>query len=237
MKRSSTKYVGYWNVLRALPQESHAIAYFTKVRWQQGEFCPYCAHNKIYHLKDRKTHKCAACRRIFSITVGTIFEGTKLPLSVWILTIALLCDHGGRLGSTELIKHFRISQRSAWHLLERLRQATLTLSFQGPLAKELKPRRAGHSNGPSAKKDPSFRWREAAEKADSDTAIEHKNPSTPELLAKSSRQWLRSHGKQPFVVTGDEVENSEVEKILEQLHRARGLGGGLGHPRIKRLGQ
>ncbi len=232
MKRSSTKHMGFWNVLRALPQESHAVAYFTKVRWQHGEFCPYCKHDRIYHLNDRKTHKCAECKRTFSITVGTIFEGTKLPLQVWILAIAYLCENGGVVGGTELTKHFRITQKTAWHLLERLRQAALTISFQQPPPSEKPIRSRNELRGGyhASKGDPSFRWRNAAAKMNSDASRRRASTATPDYLARSARHWLQSRGKRPLLQSGDAFEHEEVEGVLQKLHNARGLAGGMGHP-------
>ncbi len=59
-----------------------ALDHFKAIRWRDGEFCPYCGHDKVYTLKANR-YQCAQCRNTFSILVGTIFENTKLPLKVW----------------------------------------------------------------------------------------------------------------------------------------------------------
>lgn len=60
-----------------------AVNHFKAIRWQNGEFCPYCKHDVVYAMNRRNGFRCAECKADFSITVGTIFEDTKLPLRLW----------------------------------------------------------------------------------------------------------------------------------------------------------
>jgi transposase-like protein len=115
------------------------------MRWPNGAHCPHCNHSRIYRLKDDKTYKCGNCKKCFSATVGTIFENSKLPIQTCVYAIALLCERGGRVGSTELANRLGLSQKSAWYLLEKLQNATLTLSFQKPLRSQRNYQRRNHS--------------------------------------------------------------------------------------------
>lgn len=108
-----------------------ALDHFKTIRWSNGEFCPYCGHDKIYTLKANR-YQCAQCRSSFSILVGTIFENTKLPLRVWFGAIWLLTNHPNGIASTTLAKDLGITQKSAWFLLHRLRHAARTQSFNTP---------------------------------------------------------------------------------------------------------
>ncbi len=114
--------------------EQAAVDHFTAIRWKNGEFCPYCGSTKIYHFKDRRNHKCADadCRQRFSIKVGTIFEDSKLGLRVWMLAIWYVINRKG-ITSTQLAKDLGITQKSAWFMMDRLRHAARTRSFNRDL--------------------------------------------------------------------------------------------------------
>ena len=121
--------------MAAIPDEDAAVAHFTAIRWKDGAFCPYCQARKVYTFKDGRTHKCAAkaCGKRFSIKVGTIFEGTKLPLRTWLLAIRILTSYKKGIASTTLARDLGITQKSAWFVLHRLREAATTKSFNAPL--------------------------------------------------------------------------------------------------------
>jgi transposase-like protein len=110
-----------------------ALEHFKSIRWRDGDFCPYCGHDKIYTLKTNR-YQCAQCRNTFSILVGTIFENTKLPLRVWFGAIWLLTNHPKGIASTTLAKDLGVTQKTAWFILHRLRHAARTQSFNSPLS-------------------------------------------------------------------------------------------------------
>ena len=91
---------------------------------------------KVYHFKDNRTHKCGDCRQRFSIKVGTIFEDSKLPLRKWFMAIWLVTSHKKGIASTTLAKDLKITQKTAWFVLHRLRHAAQTRSFNRPLSGE-----------------------------------------------------------------------------------------------------
>ena len=110
-----------------------AIDHFKAIRWRNGDFCPYCGHDKVYSLKANR-YSCAQCRNTFSILVGTIFENTKLPLAKWFGAIWLLTNHPKGIASTTLAKDLGVTQKTAWFILHRLRHAARTQSFNSPLS-------------------------------------------------------------------------------------------------------
>ncbi len=118
---------------KAIPDEKAAVDHFTAIRWKNGEFCPYCGHDKLYHFGDKRTHKCAQCRQRFSIKVGTIFEDTKLPLRTWMLAVWFITSHKKSIASTQLAKDLGVTQKTAWFIMHRLRHAIRTRSFNRPL--------------------------------------------------------------------------------------------------------
>ena len=124
-------------MMNAIPDEQAAIGHFTSVRWAGGAYCPHCGATKVYHFSDGKTHKCGACRKRFSIRVGTIFEDSKIPLRTWMLAIWLITSHKKGIASTQLAKDLGVTQKTAWFMLHRLRHAAQTRSFNRPLEGEV----------------------------------------------------------------------------------------------------
>lgn len=121
----------------AFPDEQTCIEHFRAIRWAQGAFCPYCGGTRIYDFSDKRTHKCGDCRQRFSIKVGTIFEDTKLPLRKWFIAIWLITSHKKGIASTQLAKDVGITQKSAWFVLHRLREASAAGSFNRMLDGEV----------------------------------------------------------------------------------------------------
>jgi transposase-like protein len=113
--------------------EQSCIDYMTRIRWQDGKFCPYCGSARVYTFKDNRTHKCADCRQKFSIKVGTIFEDSKIPLQKWFMAIYLITTHKKGISSIQLGKDIHVTQKTAWFMNHRLREATRTKAFNAPL--------------------------------------------------------------------------------------------------------
>ncbi len=126
-----------FDLMDAFPDEQSCLDHLRVIRWKAGEFCPHCGCDRIMHFSDRKTFKCSDCRQRFSIKVGTIFQDTKLPLRKWFMAIWLISNHAKGIASTTLAKDLKITQKSAWHVLHRLRHAARTPSSAAPLAGEV----------------------------------------------------------------------------------------------------
>ena len=122
-----------FDLMDAFPDEQTCLDHLRSIRWRGGEFCPYCGCGRIMHFSDKKTFKCCDCRQRFSIKVGTIFQDTKLPLRKWFMAIWLITNHSKGIASTTLAKDLKITQKSAWFVLHRLRHAARTPSFSAPL--------------------------------------------------------------------------------------------------------
>lgn len=121
----------------AFPTEQAAVDHFTAIRWANGKFCPLCGNadaSRIGTLSGTNVHKCYACRKRFSIRVGTIFQDTKLPLRTWFAAIWMITAHPKGIASTTLATDLGITQKTAWFVLHRLRHAQRTKSFNAPLS-------------------------------------------------------------------------------------------------------
>lgn len=102
--------------------EKTCIKYFKNIIWKNGSFCPKCGTvNKVYEFKDGKTLKCGECKEKFSIKTGTIFEGSNLPLKKWFIAIYLVGRHSKGISSVQLSKDIGCTQKTAWFVLQRIR--------------------------------------------------------------------------------------------------------------------
>lgn len=129
----SKNFNSLYEMMEAIPDEKAAVEYFRSIHWKNGEHCPYCGHEEIYHFADGKNFKCAACRQRFSIRVGTIFEDSKIEIRKWLFAIWIITSHKKGIASTQLAKDINVTQKSAWFMLHRLRHAARTRSFNRKL--------------------------------------------------------------------------------------------------------
>src|ERR1700730_16361166 len=135
-----THFDSLFDLLAAFPDEQSCIDHIRAIRWKDGEFCPHCGGNRIYHFSDRKTFKCGDCRERFSIKVGTIFHDTKLPLRKWFMAIWMITNHPKGIASTTIAKDLKVTQKTGWHLLHRIRHAARTKSFNAPAERHSRKR-------------------------------------------------------------------------------------------------
>ncbi len=127
------KFDSLMQMMETFSDEQVCIDHLRAIRWKDGAYCPHCGGTKVYNFTDNRTHKCGDCRQRFSIKVGTIFEDTKLPLRKWFMAIWMVTSHTKGIASTQLAKDIKITQKSAWFMLHRLRHAARTKSFNRPL--------------------------------------------------------------------------------------------------------
>src|SRR5258705_7161515 len=109
----------------SMPDEKQCREYLALQRWPDGVVCPYCDCKKIYRIKERDRYKCGnpECYRKFSVTVGTVFEDSKVPLVKWLTAFYLASAHKKGISSYQLAKDIGVSQRCSWFMLHRLREA------------------------------------------------------------------------------------------------------------------
>lgn len=113
-----------------------AADYLESIRWPNGPVCPHCGNaEKHYKLpnKTRRLWKCAKCRKQFTVTVGTIFEASHIPLNKWLLAFYLLCSSKKGMSAHQLHRMLGITYKSAWFMAHRIRYAMT----QPPFARQL----------------------------------------------------------------------------------------------------
>ena len=103
--------------------------YLEMQRWNGKVTCPYCKHEgKMYRIENGKRHKCGnpTCHKKFSVTVGTVFENTKIPLSTWFGALYLCTAHKKGISSLQLGRDLSVTQKTAWFMLHRIREMLRT---------------------------------------------------------------------------------------------------------------
>lgn len=108
--------------------DDKARAYLEKIRWPKGPVCPHCGvvgdHYRLQGEKHRRgLLKCKDCRKQFSVTVGTVFERSKIPLSKWLMAAYLLCSSKKGISSHQLHRTLDVTYKTAWFLTHRIREA------------------------------------------------------------------------------------------------------------------
>jgi len=96
--------------------------YLATIRWNNKPVCPHCKHDSIYQYEDGKLLKCAKCRRQFTIKIGTLFEDSKISLKKWFIAVFLITSGEKELSSVQLGKEIGVTQKTAWFMLNRIRQ-------------------------------------------------------------------------------------------------------------------
>jgi transposase-like protein len=95
--------------------------------------CPHCGESerKPYKLKSktRSLWKCAACRKQYTVTVGTIFESSHIPLNKWLLAFYLLCSSKKGMSAHQLHRMLGVTYKSAWFMAHRIREAMKEPAF------------------------------------------------------------------------------------------------------------
>ncbi len=145
MPKKLTRTQRYGEGNEKLPQTlQEAIAYFSDeqrafefardMRWPDGVFCPFCNGQEHSFISTRRIWKCKACKKQFSVRLGTIFEDSPLPLGKWLLVIWMLANCKKGVSSYEIHRAIEVTQKSAWFMLHRVRAAIKAKSFDRKLS-------------------------------------------------------------------------------------------------------
>jgi transposase-like protein len=107
------------------------VNFVASLRWENGiAVCPRCESDKTSFLSTRKIWKCKACKKQFSVKVGTIFEDSAIGLDKWLCAIWLITNCKNGVSSYEIHRALGVTQKTAWFMLHRIRVAMQTGTFQ-----------------------------------------------------------------------------------------------------------
>jgi transposase-like protein len=103
-------------------------------RWPQGFRCPQCGHDRSCQLTQRKLQQCNRCHRQTSVTAGTIFEATRLPLTLWFWALYLITQDKKGISAMKLHRQLGISYNAAWRMKHKIMQVMLERDQTQPLS-------------------------------------------------------------------------------------------------------
>lgn len=103
--------------------EKACAAAIAKYRWPQGYICPRCGNDSAWYITTRKVYQCCSCRHQVSVTAGTLFHSTNLPLVKWFWAIYLVAADKGGISALRLSKHIGVSWPTARNMLKKIRTA------------------------------------------------------------------------------------------------------------------
>ena len=108
-------------VFEKYPTQKDCIQYLEKVRWDGVPKCPYCASSNTAPNENR--HRCYDCKTGFSVTVGTIFHHTHLPLQKWFLALSLMLNAKKGISALQLSRDLKVNKNTAWRMNMQIRKA------------------------------------------------------------------------------------------------------------------
>jgi transposase-like protein len=101
----------------------NASNFLMQLRWPNGVECPNCDGREVSYLFTRHLWKCKACKKQFSVKVGSIMEDSPISLDRWLAAIWLIANAKNGISSCELARSLGMTQKSAWFVLHRIRKA------------------------------------------------------------------------------------------------------------------
>ena len=121
----SFEFKTFSEMLSVLSTDEKCREYLELTRWKDEPECPHCRNKKSYKLKTKGEfkglYKCSECKNRFTVTVGTIFEGSHIGLRKWFIAIHIFSTNKKGISSHQLASDLGITQKSAWYMLSRIR--------------------------------------------------------------------------------------------------------------------
>jgi len=127
--------------LRNLSEEE-AREMLEAIRWPSGAVCPHCGSVEAYKLTPKaegKEHvrlgvyKCKACRKQFTVTVGTIFAGSRIKIADWLMAMYLMCSSKKGMSAHQLHRTLGVTYKTAWFMAHRIHFAMMQEPVAGML--------------------------------------------------------------------------------------------------------
>jgi transposase-like protein len=115
--------ISTFQLFAMFPDQETARVYLESRLWAEGVKCPVCKTGERITVRKGGYFRCNACKEDFTVRTGTIFERSHVPLHKWIYAMYLLVTSRKGISSMQLAKEIGITQKSAWFVLQRLREA------------------------------------------------------------------------------------------------------------------
>ena len=113
------------DLMERFPTHEKAVEILEQMRWGDKIKCAYCKseNTNTYMAKGRKRHFCNTCIKSFTVTVGTIFHSTKVPLHKWFILIALMLNAKKGLSACQASRDLGMRRPTVWAMMQKIRKA------------------------------------------------------------------------------------------------------------------
>jgi transposase-like protein len=109
-------------VFEKFPDENSCIQHLEELRWGGEPICPYCDSKRQTSISSELRYHCNNCNTSYSVTVGTIFHHTHLPLQKWFLAVCLILNVKKVLSVRQLARDLRVHPNTAWRIAKKIRE-------------------------------------------------------------------------------------------------------------------
>ncbi len=120
MKRQAPE-MNLMKLMQDFDTDHECRAALQSLRWPDGIRCPRCESDKVYQAESRKQFDCASCGYQFSVTSGTIFHDSHLPLPKWFVAVYLMCESKKGISANQMKRMLGVAYKTAWYLCHRIR--------------------------------------------------------------------------------------------------------------------
>ena len=123
--KSHREGISLFDLSEMFPDEATATEWFEALIWPNGRHCPRCGNTETTEASEKAglPYWCGACRRHFSVKIGTTLERSRVPLRKWAFAVYLYCTSLKGVSSVKLHRDLKVTQKTAWFMLHRLREA------------------------------------------------------------------------------------------------------------------
>ena len=134
--KSSREGITMMQLCDMFPDEDSARRWFENRMWPDGRHCPHCGSTRTHDAgHNDMPYRCSDCRGYFSVKTGTVMHKSPMPLRKWVFAIYLHLTSLKGISSMKLHRDIGVSQKTAWHVLQRIRKAWESKEplFAGPI--------------------------------------------------------------------------------------------------------
>jgi transposase-like protein len=110
-------------VFEKFPTQDDCIVHLEAVRWHGKPVCPYCKSDRASAMRAERRHHCNNCKTSFSVTIGTIFHHTHLPMQKWFLAVTLVLNAKKGLSARQLGRDLDVNKNTGWRMAMQIREA------------------------------------------------------------------------------------------------------------------
>ncbi len=214
-------------IFERFPTQESCIAHLEEARWGDLPCCPYCGSVKVARSQHR--WRCYDCITSFSVTVGTIFHHTHLPLQKWFLAINLILNAKKGLSALQLSRDLKVNKNTAWRIAMQIRKAMAQAEGRDLLKGVIEMDETYIGGKPrKGKGEPPRKRGRGTDKAPVVGAVERGGKVSAKAVKKES---MKARHMRAFV--RERIKTHESELITDEYMGYRGMEKVLPHRVIK----